>query len=155
MNVPPISEKRFTVDEYIAFEEKSDIRHEFHEGLLYPIVDDSSSICDENDVNSTYIVRYPSLIVEVLLKASYERTCKFNFYQTDSSIQYYLLVESCLQSVELYSRTEKEGVWTYQRFSKPSQIIEFPKINFQISLEDIYKSINISDRLSFVIEEKR
>jgi hypothetical protein len=66
-----------------------------------------------------------------------------------------LLVESCFQSVELYSRTEKEDVWTYQRFSKPSQIVEFPKLDFQISLDDIYKSINISDRLSFVIEEKR
>ena len=201
MNVPPISEKLYTLDEYIEFEENSEIRHEFHEGILYPIEGTSLAhneviqnvvallrpefrkrgckmahenvklqiiekgkyvypdillTCDEQDKNAIFIVRYPSLIVEVLSKstAPYDRSGKFNFYQTIPSIQYYLLIESRWQSVELYSRTEKESVWTYQRFSKPTEIVEFPKLNFQISLLDIYESIDIPERLSFIIDEK-
>ena len=37
MTTSAIAEKLFTVDEYIEFEENSDIRHEFHNGHLYPI----------------------------------------------------------------------------------------------------------------------
>jgi hypothetical protein len=37
MNIAAISEKLYTLDEYVEFEENSEIRHEFHEGILYPI----------------------------------------------------------------------------------------------------------------------
>jgi Uma2 family endonuclease len=201
MNISAISNKQYTVDEYIEFEENSEIRHEFHEGILYPVEATSANhneviqnvvaafrpefrkrgckifheniklqiiekgkyvypdiilTCDEDDKKSTFIMRYPSLIVEVLSKstAPYDRSSKFNFYQTIPSIQYYLLIESRWQSVELYSRTEKEGVWTYQRFSKPTDIIEFPKLDFQLLVEDIYEGISIPERLSFIIDEK-
>ncbi len=195
-----IIEKLFTVDEYIDFEEKSDIRHEFHEGHLYPIdgttlahnqvkqnmvalmrpvfrkrrcnvVDENVKlqiienskyiypdillICDDRDINSTYILRYPSLIVEILSKstADYDKGSKFSFYQTLPSIQYYLLIESRWQSIELYSRTKKKNIWTYQRFSEPTEIIEFPKLEFQCSFEDIYKDLNIPKPLSYVLDE--
>jgi hypothetical protein len=42
-----LSEKCFTVDEYIEFEEKSETRHEFHEGRLYPVGDKS---CIHNEI---------------------------------------------------------------------------------------------------------
>ncbi len=201
MDASAISKKQYTVDEYIEFEENSEIRHEFHEGILYPIEGTSLAhneviqnvvallrpdfrkrgckmahenvklqiiekgkyvypdillTCDEQDKNAIFIVQHPSLIVEVLSKstASYDRSGKFNFYQTIPSIQYYLLIESRWQSVELYSRTEKEGVWTYQRFSKPTEIVEFPRLNFQISLLNIYEDIDIPEGLSFIIGEK-
>lgn len=201
MNASAIAKKRYTVDEYIEFEEKSQIRHEFHEGILYPIEDTSANhneiiqntvammrpvfrkrgckifheniklqiiekgkyvypdimlTCDEDDKKSTFIMRHPSLIVEVLSKstAPYDRSGKLNFYQTIPSIQYYLLIESRWQNVELYSRTEKDDVWTYQHFSKPTDIVDFPKLNFQLSLTDIYEGIDIPVRLSFIIDEK-
>jgi Uma2 family endonuclease len=194
------SEKRFTVDEYIEFEEKSDIRHEFHEGYLYPmdgtslthneviqnvvallrpdfrkrgckiaheniklqIVENGQYVypdvlltCDERDKNSTFIVRYPSLVVEVLSKstATYDRIGKFELYQTIPSIQYYLLVESRWQSIELYSRTEKKNLWTYQRFTEPTEIIEFPKLDFRMTFEDIYQDLDLPKRLSYIIDE--
>ncbi len=200
MNGSAISEKQYTVEEYIKFDEESGIRHEFHEGFLYPI--DGTSLthneviqnivallrpdfrkrvckiaqenvklqiiengkyvypdvlltCDEQDKKTTFIVRHPSLIVEVLSKstAAYDRSGKFNLYQTLPSIQYYLLIESRWQSVELYSRTEKEGVWTYQRFTKPTDVIEFPKLEFQMTFEDIYQDLDLPKSLSYILDE--
>ncbi len=201
MNLSAISDKKYTVEEYIEFDEKTGIRHEFHEGILYPIAgtsDDHNEVvlniatallpefrkrqckifhenvklqivkdgkyvypdvmltCDERDAVSRFIKRFPSLIVEVLSKstAAYDRALKFNEYQKLPSIQYYLLVESRWQSVELYSRTNDQNVWTYQRFSKKTDIIAFPKLNFQLSLTDIYEGINIPESLTIIIDEQ-
>ena len=201
MDASSISKKQYTVDEYIKFDEESGIRHEFHEGFLYPIDGTSANhneiiqniaaqlrpvfrkrgckvfhenlklqiknnskyvypdiilTCDEEDKNSNFIIRHPNLIVEVLSKstADYDRSGKLNYYQTITLILYYLLVESRWQSVELYSRTEKDDVWTYQRFSRPTDIIEFPKLDFHLSFQDIYEDINIPESLSFIIDEE-
>ena len=51
-----ISDKLFTVDEYIEFEEKSEIRHEFHEGYLYPI-DRTSDAHNEVIQNAVALIR--------------------------------------------------------------------------------------------------
>ena len=200
MTTSAIAEKLFTVDEYIEFEEKSDIRHEFHKGHLYPmdattvahnqvkqntvallspvfrkrgcmVVDETIKLqlvengkyvypdimmtCDDNDKNALYIIRHPSLIVEVLSKstADYDKGSKFDFYQTLPSVQYYLLIESRWQKIELYSRTEKKNFWTYQRFSEPTEIIEFPKLNFQFTFDEIYQNLNIPQPLYYVIDE--
>ena len=109
--------------------------------------------CDEGDKNVIYIMQHPSLIIEILSKstADYDKGTKFNFYQTLPSVEYYLLIESRWQSIELYSRTEKKNFWTYQRFSEPSEIIEFPNLNFQLSFEDIYQDLNIPKRLSHLL----
>jgi Uma2 family endonuclease len=195
-----VSEKYFTVDEYIEFEENSEIRHEFHDGYLYPmsgtsdahneivlnmatalrstfqkqgckiyaenlklqIVENSKYLypdimltCDERDSASPFIKRYASLIIEVLSKstAAYDKSDKFDLYQRVASIQYYLLVDSRWQSVELYSRTTKGTIWTYQKFYERNEIIEFSKLNFELSLEDIYQLLNLPKRLSYLLGE--
>ena len=200
MTTSALAEKLFTVAEYIEFEEKSDIRHEFHEGHLYPmaattvahnevkqntvalirpvfrkrgckVVDETIKLqilengkyvypdimltCEENDKNAIYIMQHPSLIIEVLSKstADYDKGSKFDFYQTLPSVQYYLLIESRWQSIELYSRTEKKNFWTYQRYSESTEIIEFPKLDFQLSFEDIYQDLNIPRPLSYFLNE--
>lgn len=194
MEAIALSERLFTVEEYIEFEETSEIRHEFHFGHLLPIVattdvhneiiqnitaylypefrkrgcrfyhenvklqiiedgkynyPDIMLSCDERDTKTRLIKRFPSLVVEVLSKstAAYDRDGKFKDYQTLPSIQYYLLVESRWQNVELYSRTEKTNLWTYQNFSDPTDIIEFPKLNFKLSLSDIYTDLNLPRKL--------
>ena len=124
MDNSAISDKLFTVDEYIEFEEHSEFRHEFHEGRLYPIeatsrdhneviqnavalirptfrkrgckiyhenvklqiyekgkyvYPDIALTCDERDKTLPFIIKYPSLIIEVLSKstANHDRTTKF------------------------------------------------------------------------------
>ena len=189
-----LSNKLFTVEEYIEFEETSEIRHEFHEGHLYPmdgtgdahneiiqntvalmrpvfrklgckiysenlklqiyekgkyVYPDIILTCDERDKNSTFIKRHPSLIIEVLSKstASYDKSTKFEWYQELPSVQYYLTVESRWQSAALYSRTEKKNVWTIQSYSEPTEIIEFPKLDFQIIFEDLYEGLGLPKKL--------
>jgi Uma2 family endonuclease len=56
MTAKAISEKRYTVEEYLEFEEASEIRHEFHEGFLYPI-DGTSDAHNEIIHNITGFVR--------------------------------------------------------------------------------------------------
>ena len=194
MEAIALSEKLFTVQEYLEFEEQSDVRHEFHFGKLYPIsgtsdvhneiVHDIHTLiknafrqrgckvysenvklelikngkfnypdvmltCDEDDKNSKFIKRHPSLIVEVLSKstADYDRTDKFEDYKTIASIQYYLLVESRWQYIELFTRTEAENLWTYQSFTKMTDLIAFPKLDFQMSVADIYNDLNLPKKL--------
>ena len=196
-----VSDKLFTVDEYIEFEEKSDIRHEFHEGHLYAIeatsgahneikqnvvalmrpvfrkkgckiYDESVKLqliengkyvypdvmltCDEQDKNSIFIMKSPSIVVEVLSKstANYDRSMKFELYRGIRSIQYYLMIESRWQSIELYSRTEKKNFWTYQSFYEPSDIIEFPKLDFQITFEDVYEGLDLPKKLFFIRDDE-
>ena len=200
MTTSAVAEKIFTVAEYIEFEENNEIRHEFHNGHLYPIeattvahnevkqntvalirpvfrkrgckvVDETIKLqilengkyvypdimltCDESDKNVIYIMQHPSLIIEILSKstADYDKGSKFNFYQTLPSVEYYLLIESRWQSIELYSRTEKKNFWTYQRYSESTEIIEFPKLDFQLSFEDIYQDLNIPRPLSYFLNE--
>jgi Uma2 family endonuclease len=196
MSVAAISEKLYTVEEYIAFEETSDVRHEFYFGKLYPMsagtTDNHNEVkqnvvyalrgefrkrgchvydenlkaqlaenelytypdilltCDERDLKDRHIKRYPSLIVEVLSEstAAYDRDGKFKAYQNIPSIQYYLLVESRWQCAELYTRTENPDVWTYQIFTNPTDIIQFPKIDFSLPFSDIYEYINIPVKLT-------
>lgn len=195
-----LSERLFTVAEYVEFEETSEVRHEFHFGHLLPIVatsdvhneiiqnitrvlhpefrkrgckfyhenvkleiiengkynyPDIMLTCDERDTKSRFIKRFPSLVVEILSKstAAYDRDGKFKDFQTVPSIQYYLLVESRWQSVELFSRTEKTDLWTYQNFSKPDDVVEFPKLNFKLSVAAIYEDLNLPRKLMISVDK--
>ena len=191
MNAIALAEKLFTVDEYIAFEEQSDVRHEFHYGRLVPMAVGTSKkhngvkqnvvyalrghflphgcvihdeniklqiskngrynypdiilSCDPQDNDSEFISKYPKLIVEVLSKstARYDKTDKFEDYQKILSIQYYLLVESRWQSVILYSRTDNPSLWTYQIFKELTDVVSFPRLNFELSLDTIYQYVNV------------
>ncbi|MBL7816996.1 MAG: Uma2 family endonuclease [Saprospiraceae bacterium] len=101
--------------------------------------------CDSQDIDSEFIIKNPSLVVEVLSKstARYDKTDKFEDFQKVASIQYYLIVESRWQSVILYSRTENPNLWTYQLFNAPNDVVAFPKLGFELSLETIYKYVNV------------
>ena len=101
--------------------------------------------CEPQDIDAEYIIKKPSLVVEVLSKstARYDRSDKFDDFQKVPSIQYYLIVESRWQSVSLYSRTENPRLWTYQIFKELTDVVSFPKLNFELSLETIYQYVNV------------
>ena len=124
----------------------------FDENLKLQLLEDSRYnypdvmlTCDLQDIDAEFIIKNPSLVVEVLSKstARYDKTDKFEDFQKVTSIQYYLLVESRWQSAILYSRTENPNLWTYQLFNAPKDIISFPKLGFEFSLETIYKDVNV------------
>lgn len=190
MEAIALSEKLFTVEEYIKFDEENDVRHEFHYGRLLPIAGTSIKhnrikqnvvyalrsvflergcfVLDENlkleiiengrynypdimltcnaqDIDSEFIIKHPSLIVEVLSKstAQHDKTDKFEDFQKIASIQYYLLIESRWQSVILYSKNDNPNSWNYKIYKNLEDVVEFPKLNFQLSLQTIYQYINL------------
>lgn len=99
--------------------------------------------CAKDDVNGKYIVKHPSILVEVLSKtsATYDRGFKLRMYKGIPSLQYYMLVSQNEFYVELFTRTEQKDIWTYQTFDQPSDIINFELLNFNITLSGIYENI--------------
>ncbi len=108
------------------------------ERYVYP---DIVLTCHEFDKQDELVVRYPSLIIEVLSKgtAEYDRGLKFKYYQKLPTLKYYLLVEQTPFSVELFSRTDVRHLWTYQIFSEPDEVVSFPIIDFSMKVSDIYE----------------
>lgn len=99
--------------------------------------------CAPEDINGTYIVRHPIILVEVLSKssASYDHGFKLRKYQEIPSLQYYMLVAQYECYIELYTRTEQEGIWTYQTFDKPESNISFDLLDFKMPVSAVYEGI--------------
>jgi Uma2 family endonuclease len=195
MNQATVSDKIYTVQEYIAFEETSPVRHEFYKGKLYAmaggsfnhnrikrrvtrsledifetqgcsVFDDGVKLqliederytypdvfvtCEKLLTQEQYIVRNPQLIVEILSEstAEYDRTDKFKAYQKIESFKYYILIDSRQISVELFTRTEKKSIWTYQSFNDLNDIVSIPELRISISLNSIYSAIQFPLRIS-------
>lgn len=118
------------------------IKVEAIENFYYPYPDVIVT-CAPEDVNGTYIVRNPSILVEVLSKSSanYDRGFKLRSYQEIASLQCYMLVAQYECYIELYSRTDQEGIWTYQSFDKPETVISFDKLDFTMPVSAVYEGI--------------
>jgi Uma2 family endonuclease len=99
--------------------------------------------CAPDDISGTYIVKNPSILVEVLSKSSatYDRGFKLRRYKNIASLQYYLLVSQNEFYVELYTRTDQKDIWTYQTFDNANDIIRFDIVDFEIQLSSIYENI--------------
>ncbi|MCF0064224.1 Uma2 family endonuclease [Dyadobacter chenwenxiniae] len=118
------------------------IKVEAVQNFFYPYPDVIVA-CAKEDINGTYIVRYPSILVEVLSKSSatYDQGFKLRMYKAIPSLEHYLLVSQNEFYVELYTRTEQKNIWMNQSFDQPSDIIKFDSLNFEITLSAIYENI--------------
>ena len=172
MGQAQLEDKKYTIEEYLELEEKSDLRHEYYDGEIFAMAGTTMNhnrivgrlrsflegiflpkgcdvfaenvkveviknfyypypdvilTCAPDDISGTYIVRHPSILVEVLSKSSsvYDRDFKFRRYKEITSLQYYMLVSQYDCYIELYTRTEQEGIWTYQSFDNPGTVISF------------------------------
>lgn len=107
---------------------------------LYP---DVVVTCAAKDLSATHIVEYPGIVVEVISKTSSRRDQDFKLkqYKTISSLQYYLIVSQFECKVELHSRLEASGLWTYRSFEGEEDVIRFDAFSFEISLKSIYEDI--------------
>jgi len=122
------------------------IKVEAIENFYYPYPDVVVT-CAREDISGTYTVKHPSILVEVLSKSSanYDRGFKLKKYQDIVSLQYYMLVAQYEYYVELYTRTNKEGVWTYQSFDKMDDIISFNLLDFTMPVSSVYEGIVFLD----------
>ncbi len=122
------------------------IKVEVIENFYYPYPDVIVT-CAPEDINGTYIVKHPSILVEVLSKSSanYDRGFKLKKYQDIVSLQYYMLVAQYECYVELFTRTDQEGVWTYQSFNKTDAVISFDLLDFIMPVSAVYEGVVFLD----------
>lgn len=95
-------------------------------------------ITDDSD---KFHIKEPILIVEVASEDSSktDRETKLQEYTHIKSLQYYIIIDQNKMLVEMYSRHEKR--WFYDSFLLPSDIIELPIFDIDLSLADIYEDV--------------
>jgi Uma2 family endonuclease len=100
--------------------------------------------CDEGDRFNKKQKEYPCLIIEVLSESTEakDRGVKFANYQTIQSLQEYVLISQWEQRVEVFRRNDK--FWVLQTYTA-GEIIELSSIDLQISVEDIYEDVDLSE----------
>lgn len=103
--------------------------------------------CDTQDMDAEYIIKKPTLIVEVLSKSSVlnDRVAKLRRYKNIPLLQYYLIVSQYEFLVESYSRVDDSTSWLYDVYEDQNDIINFPKLDLKLSLSDIYEGIKMRE----------
>lgn len=91
----------------------------------------------------------PIIIIEVLSESTknYDRVKKFGFYRSIPTFQEYILVNQYRVHIEHFY-LESKGKWIFTDYSNENGILKFNKIDFEISLKDVY------DRVEFKKEER-
>ena len=87
-----------------------------------------------------YVQFEPELIVDVSSETTRAKDMvdKFIQYRKINSLNYYLIVEPEKYLV-LCNFKDENGEWNMVSYTKPDEIIQFPKLNISLSLADIYK----------------
>ncbi|MGB8698021.1 MAG: Uma2 family endonuclease [Thermosynechococcaceae cyanobacterium] len=98
--------------------------------------------CDPRDLNALKFIQFPKLIVEVLSPgtADKDRSNKFRDYQSISTLQEYLLVNSETISAECYRRGEGR-MWLYYPYTA-GDAIALESLGCQIDIEQLYIGVN-------------
>jgi len=95
------------------------------------------------DLSAKYIIKFPSMIVEVLSHSteSRDRGWKFARYKKIPTLKYYVLVSQTSVNVELFTRIESIDIWKSQSYDKMEAIIDFDEIDFKLPITLLYENI--------------
>ncbi|MEO6890957.1 MAG: Uma2 family endonuclease [Ktedonobacteraceae bacterium] len=106
----------------------------------YRVCPDVTVSCDPRDRGAQEVVRYPSLVAEVLSPTTEarDRGQKSLQYRSCSSIQEYLLISSEFPLVEVFRRG-KQGFWLLYTLEL-NDTIELNSLGLRIPLADIYQN---------------
>lgn len=90
---------------------------------------------------SARVVTKPCILVEVLSKTTeiVDRGEKWQHYQTIPTLEQYVLLNQNEPVAEVFAR-QNDGSWRYQKYVG-SDVIYFPSINFDLSLEELYADL--------------
>lgn len=99
--------------------------------------------CNRMDLSAKYIIKYPSLIIEVLSHSteSRDRGWKFAKYKKIPTLKYYVLVSQTSVYVEVFTRIEGIDIWKYQSYDTIEAIIDFDEIDFKLPISEMYQNI--------------
>jgi Uma2 family endonuclease len=101
--------------------------------------------CDPQDRNARKFIQSPTLIVEVLSPSTEakDRGEKFISYQTMSSLQEYILIDSEKVAVECYWRDEGR-MWLYSPY-RAGDIITLSSLEFECAIELLYEGVSFEE----------
>ncbi len=113
------------------------IRNEYYP---YP---DVMLTCYNIDLSAKYIIKFPSLIIEVLSHSteSRDRGWKFARYKKIPTLKYYVLVSQTNVYVEVFTRIEGIDIWKYQSCDTMEAVIDFDEIDFKLPILELYQNI--------------
>lgn len=99
--------------------------------------------CSPEDIAAGFSVKNPALIAEVVYPSSEidDRVRKWKLYRRIPSLRYYLLISQQQPYVEMYSRKHTTSLFQFQDFTSLQDVIQFPELDFSISLQQIHDGI--------------
>ena len=106
----------------------------------YRVCPDVTVSCDPRDRGAREVIRYPSLVVEVLSPTTEarDRGQKSLQYRSCPSIQEYVLISSEIPLVEVFRR-EKQGFWSLYTLAI-DDTIELTSLDLRFPVADIYQN---------------
>lgn len=109
---------------------------------------DISAVCGKAEIkyDKRQILLNPTLIIEVLSPSTevYDRSKKFQNYQTLPSLQEYLLIAQDEPRLEHYLRQDNNQ-WLYTRMTGLESQLELPSIGCTLALADVYDKITFGE----------
>jgi Uma2 family endonuclease len=96
--------------------------------------------------NTTSTVTNPRLIVEVLSKSTgnYDRSEKFDYYRSISTLQEYILIDQSRYHVIQYVKANEEQ-WLMTNYNQAEGIVKLGSVDLALSLNDIYDRVNFNE----------
>lgn len=120
----------------------ADVKLELIEKKYY-VYPDIIYTCHADDKEAPLIIRYPSLLVEVLSDSTqvYDLNTKLNYYTKLPSQVYYLIVSQKNYLVQVFER--KKDVWLFSSIEGLENTIELPQLNLTLAMAEIYENVSI------------
>ena len=107
----------------------------------YYVYPDVVLTCQARDLADNRLIRFPSLIVEVLSESTeaHDRGQKLDHYLRMPSLQAYILLSQQEVFAAYYQR--RGDFWAYQALSSPAEVLRVEALDWEISLSQIYEDI--------------
>ena len=121
----------YTLDVYVQLSEQ------------YRVCPDVTVSCDPRDRGAQEVIRYPSLVAEVLSPSTEarDRGQKSLQYRSCPSVQEYLLISSEFPLVEVFRR-EKQGFWSLYTLELENTI-ELISLDLRFPVTDLYQNTSL------------
>ena len=116
------------------------VRIETKNRFFYP---DVMVTCEARDrENSTY-KEFPRLIIEVLSDSTeaFDRGDKFADYQSISSLEEYVLINTKKARIECFRRTD-DGMWLLQFYEIDKINFALTSVKFEEKIEEVYQEVD-------------
>lgn len=124
----------------IVYNSEVYVELEGEENCLCP---DASISCDRRDRHAIKVIRYPSVVAEVLSPGTKarDRGIKADLYQSMPSVQEMLFVDAQIMRVQLYRR--EADYWIMRDFTHDEDIIELTSLGISFSVAEVYEKTTL------------